>query len=40
VQLKAGENIIRLTFEDWNHNMNVDVNTAMVDYLRVIKAGL
>lgn len=40
VKLKAGENIIRLTFEDWNNNMNVDVNTAMVDYLRVIKAGL
>ena len=37
VKLKAGENIIRLTFEDWNHNMNVDVNTAMVDYLRVIR---
>ncbi|HSF90096.1 MAG TPA: hypothetical protein VLA46_11800, partial [Saprospiraceae bacterium] len=36
VKLKAGENIIRLTFEDWNNNMNVDVNTAMVDYMRVI----
>lgn len=37
VSLKAGENIIRITFEDWNNNMNVEVNTAMVDYLRVIR---
>jgi hypothetical protein len=39
VKLKAGENSIRLTFEDWNNNMNVEVNTAMVDYMRVIKAN-
>ena len=36
VQLKEGENIIKISFEDWNNNMNVDVNTAMVDYIRVI----
>jgi len=39
VKLKAGENILRLTFEDWNHNMNVDVNTAMLDYLRIIRVN-
>ena len=37
IQLKAGENKVVLSFEDWNNNMNVDVNTAMLDYLRVIK---
>ena len=25
VSLKAGENKIRLSFEEWNNNMNVDV---------------
>ena len=37
VRLKAGENIIKVHFEAWNNNMNVEVNTAMLDYLRVIK---
>ncbi len=36
VRLNAGENILKISFEDWNNNMNVDVNTAMLDYLRVI----
>jgi len=36
VQLKQGENIVKISLEDWNNNMNVDVNTAMVDYMRVI----
>ncbi len=40
VRLNAGENHIRITFEDWNYNMNGVVNTAMVDYLRVIWVGL
>jgi hypothetical protein len=39
VKLKTGENIIRITFEDWNNNMNVDVNTAMLDYLKIIRVG-
>ena len=39
VQLNAGDNIIRIAFEDWNNNMNVDVNTAMLDYMRVIRVG-
>jgi hypothetical protein len=37
VQLKSGINTIKIHFEDWNNNMNVDVNTAMLDYLRVVK---
>ena len=37
VQLKSGVNTIHLHFEDWNNNMNVEVNTAMLDYLRIIK---
>jgi hypothetical protein len=36
VELKAGDNEIKLFFEPWNINMNVDVNTAMLDYVRVI----
>jgi len=37
VKLKAGENHLRITFEDWNHNMNGLVNTAMLDYLRITR---
>ncbi|MDX1761795.1 MAG: hypothetical protein R3218_06540, partial [Christiangramia sp.] len=37
VDLEKGENRIQLKFEDWNNNMNVDVNRAMLDYLRLIK---
>ena len=39
VKLHAGDNHIKITFEDWNNNMNVDVNTAMLDYMRVIRVG-
>lgn len=37
VVLNEGMNEIKLYFEDNNHNMNVDVNTAMIDFLRLIK---
>ena len=37
VDLEKGENTIQLKFEDWNNNMNVDVNRAMLDYLRIIQ---
>ncbi|MCI4671008.1 MAG: glycogen debranching protein [Bacteroidia bacterium] len=37
VELKKGRNKVRIHFEDWNNNMNVEVNTAMLDYLRVIE---
>lgn len=39
IKLNAGENLIKISFEDWNNNMNVEVNTAMLDYMRVIRAG-
>jgi len=37
VSLKKGENTLSIQFEDWNNNMNVDENTAMIDYCRVIR---
>lgn len=39
VSLQAGTNQIKLHFEEWNNNMNVEVNTAMLDYLRLIRIG-
>lgn len=36
IDLKKGKNRIKLAFEDWNNNMNVDVNTAMLDFIRLI----
>ena len=35
VQLKKGENVVKISLEMWNNNMNVEVNTAMLDYLTV-----
>lgn len=37
VQLKKGKNNLKLKFENWNNNMNVEVNKAMLDYMRIIK---
>ncbi len=37
VNLAAGKNSVQISFEEWNNNMNVEVNTAMLDYVRVIK---
>ena len=37
VTLKPGNNQIRVHFEDWNNNMNVTVNRAMLDHLRITK---
>ena len=37
VSLQQGENMVVISFEDWNNNMNVDVNTAMLDYLSVVR---
>ena len=36
VDLKKGENSIILKFEDWNNNMNVEVNKMMLDNLRLV----
>ena len=37
VDLEKGKNELVLSFKEWNNNMNVDVNTAMLDYVRIIK---
>jgi len=37
VNLKKGENIFTLRFTESDNNMNMDVNSAAVDYLRIIK---
>ncbi len=37
VQLAQGENRLQLRFMPWNENMNVEVNTAMLDYIRLSK---
>jgi hypothetical protein len=37
VDLKKGNNQLVLSFEEWNNNMNFDINTAMLDYIRVLK---
>lgn len=37
VNLEKGRNTISLRFEPWNENMNVVINRAMVDYVRVIR---
>jgi hypothetical protein len=35
VNLKAGRNTLILSFEDFNENMNGEINKAMLDYMRV-----
>jgi hypothetical protein len=37
VNLNRGKNEISIRFEPWNENMNVGVNRAMLDYIRLIK---
>lgn len=37
VKLNKGRNTLRLTFEEWNINMNVEVNRAMLDHMRVVR---
>ena len=37
VTLNGGTNEINLIFEPWNNNMNVDVNIALLDYMRMIR---
>ena len=35
VQLEASTQQLTIAFEDWNNNMNVEVNRAMLDFLRI-----
>lgn len=37
VQLKAGKHALKLEFMPENENMNIDVNQAMLDYVRLVK---
>jgi hypothetical protein len=37
LNLKKGNNQLQLKFELWNNNMNVGINRAMLDYIRLIK---
>lgn len=37
VDLKKGKNTIEINFNNWNINMDGEVNDAMLDYLRVIR---
>ena len=37
VELPAGNNRFRLSFEEYNENMNVEVNRAMLDHMRLIR---
>lgn len=36
-ELKKGSNPMSIKFELWNNNMNVDINRAMLDCMRIIK---
>ncbi|PHN03966.1 alpha-L-rhamnosidase-related protein [Flavilitoribacter nigricans] len=36
IQLQTGTNQLKLHFEEWNHNMNVEINRAMLDHIRII----
>ncbi|MDQ6761544.1 MAG: hypothetical protein M3015_02825, partial [Bacteroidota bacterium] len=40
VYLKKGRHNLMLAFEPYNENMNVDVNQAMLDYVRIVKSPL
>lgn len=37
LSLKKGKNILTLSYEDWNTNMDGKINDAMLDYLRITK---
>jgi hypothetical protein len=39
VKLNKGINKVRLTFEEWNNNMNVDINRMMLDNMKVTYVG-
>lgn len=39
LELKKGKHEFILSFEDWNENMNGEINQAMLDYFRIIRIG-
>lgn len=38
-KLKKGKNTFRIAFDSWNENMNVEVNTALLDQIRLTPVG-
>jgi len=34
ITIPDGENTLKISFEDWNINMNTEVNRAMIDHIR------
>ncbi|MBQ9529299.1 MAG: hypothetical protein IJR73_02960, partial [Bacteroidales bacterium] len=40
VHLEAGHHNFRLTFEDENHNMNIETNSAAISKMRLIRLSL
>lgn len=37
VRMTPGEYVLSINFDDWNTNMDGEINTALIDYLRIIK---
>ncbi len=37
VKLNKGSNKLNLAYEDWNINMDVEINEALIDWIRIIK---
>ncbi len=37
IYLEKGKNELKISFEEWNNNMNVEENSAMIDYIRLYK---
>jgi hypothetical protein len=40
VRLKAGKHTLKLEFMPENENMNIEINQAMLDYVRLVKIEL
>jgi len=38
VHFKKGKNDLEISFEEWNNNMNVTINTAMIDQIKIYNA--
>ena len=39
VNLHTGENSIKIVYSEWNVNMNVEINEALIDYIELQKEG-
>jgi len=36
IRLPKGKNVLTLQLEEWNTNMNIDINTALIDFIQLI----